>query len=60
MPGDWERLAQRKGFSRYMSPALRALVTKRAGLLQDRELALSGILKVPAAECADWKAVSNL
>ena len=48
VPGDWERLAQRKGFSRYMSPPLRALVTQRCGLLQDRELALSGVLKVGA------------
>lgn len=46
VPAEWERLAQRRGFSRYMSPALRKLTTRRASLLQDRELALSGVLKV--------------
>lgn len=46
VPGNWERLAQRKGFSRYMSPALRQLVTERNELLQTREVALSNVLKV--------------
>ncbi|KAK9807187.1 hypothetical protein WJX73_005617 [Symbiochloris irregularis] len=45
VPGNWERLAQRKGFSRYMSPALRKLVKERNELLQTRELALSSVLK---------------
>ena len=46
VPAEFELMGQRKGFVRYYSPALRALVKQHADALESRELALSGILQV--------------
>ena len=45
VPQEFELMGQRKGFVRYMSPALRALVKQHADALEMRETALSGILQ---------------
>ena len=47
MPQDFELLAQRKGFKRFMSPALRCAVVARQAALDAREVALTGSLQVP-------------
>lgn len=46
MPADFELLAQRKGFKRYMSPALREAVAQRQAAVGAREARLSGSLQV--------------
>ncbi len=46
VPQDFELMGQKKGFVRYMNPALRALVKKHADALETRETALTGILQV--------------
>lgn len=48
VPQEFELMGQRKGFVRYMNPALRALVKQHADALEIREIALSGILQVPS------------
>ena len=45
VPGDFELLAQRKGFKRYMCPALRAAVQERQAAVAAREACLSGSLQ---------------
>ena len=49
VPQSFELMGQRKGFVRYMTPDLRALVKQHAEALEDRETALTGILQVPPA-----------
>ena len=51
MPRDFELLAQRKGFKRFMSPALRRAVVARQAAMDSREAALTGSLQVPAVCC---------
>ena len=46
VPQDFELLAQRKGFKRFMSPALRRAVVARRAALDAREVALTGSLQV--------------
>lgn len=46
VPQDFELMGQRKGFVRYMNPALRALVKQHADAQEAREAALTGILQV--------------
>ena len=46
VPSNFERLAHRKGFVRYMSPELRQLAGQLTEGKQDLEVALSGVLKV--------------
>lgn len=48
MPADFELLAQRKGFKRYMSPALREAVAERQAAVEAREARLSGSLQASA------------
>lgn len=45
VPADFELLAQRKGFKRYMCPALRDAVTDRAAAIAAREECLNGSLQ---------------
>ena len=53
VPDDFELLAQRKGFKRYMSPELREAVTARQAAVEAREARLSGTLQacVPPSSC---------
>ena len=46
VPANFERLAHRKGFVRYMSAELRSLVTSLVEAKAALEVALSGVLKV--------------
>ena len=46
VPQHFELMNQRKGFVRYMSPDLRALVKQHADALDNKEAALSAILQV--------------
>ena len=49
VPADFELLAQRKGFKRYMCPALRAGVAARAAAMAAREECLNGSLQARPA-----------
>ncbi len=51
VPQDFELMGQRKGFVRYMNPRLRLLVKQHADTLENRELALTGILQVHPCLC---------
>ncbi len=46
VPQHFELMGQRKGFVRYMSPDLRALVKQHADALERKETALTAILQV--------------
>lgn len=46
VPQHFELMNQRKGFVRYMSPDLRAVVTQHADALENKEAALTAILQV--------------
>ena len=52
VPRDFELLGQRKGFKRFMSPALRRGVVSRQAALDAREAALSGSLQVEVSRDA--------
>jgi len=63
VPADYSLVAQRKGFRRYVSPALRGLVSEREAVLAQREAALAGVLRGLlarfGARSAAWTAVAD-
>jgi len=63
VPANYSLVAQRKGFRRYVSPALRELVTEREAANAQRESALAGVLRGLlarfGARCAAWTAVAD-
>jgi hypothetical protein len=57
VPSSYELVGQKKGWKRYRSPRLAELVRDHAAAQEDREAALSTILRVPPPSSANPQVV---